>query len=131
MARRLAAFNPDLEHGRYALDMSAMFRSIQALAPTALLFALASLALIVADLLLVAFGARVDRSNAIGRSGAIDVGSALAALSFAGVGLVLSTTRAGHGMGRLLQLIGLAIAISLFSTAYASHALVSDPTLPG
>jgi hypothetical protein len=110
--------------------MSAMFRGIRALAPAAVGFALASLVLIVADLVLVAFGARVDQSNAIGRSGAIDVGSALASLSFAGVGLVLSTTRAGHGMGTLLQLIGLAIAVSLFCTGYASHALVADPTLP-
>jgi len=111
--------------------MSAMLRSIRALAPAALVVALVSLVLVVADLVLVAFGARVDRSSAVGRSGAIDVGSALAVLSFAGVGLVLSTTRSGHGMGTLLQLIGLAIAISLFSTAYASHALASDPTLPG
>jgi hypothetical protein len=91
--------------------MSAMFRGIRALAPAAVGFALASLVLIVADLVLVAFGARVDQSNAIGRSGAIDVGSALAALSFVGVGLVLSTTRAGHGMGTLLQLIGLAMQL--------------------
>ena len=111
--------------------MSAIFQNVRALAPAALLLALASLALIVADLGLVAFGARVDPSNAIGRSGAIDVGGALAALSFASVGLVLTRARAGRGMGTLLQLIGLAIAISLFSTAYASYALVTDPTLPG
>ena len=111
--------------------MSAIFQNVRALAPAALLLALASLALIVADLGLVAFGARVDPSNAIGRSGAIDVGGALAALSFAGIGLVLTRARAGRGMGTLLQLIGLAIAISLFSTAYASYALVTDPTLPG
>ena len=91
----------------------------------------ASLGLVVGDLVLVALGARVDPTSTIGRSAAIDVGAALSATSFATVGLILTRTSAGRAMGVPVELIGLAMALSLFTATYASYGLLGDSSLPG
>ena len=54
------------------------------------------------------------------------------AVAFAGVGALIASRQAGNPIGWLVCAVGVVIAGVVFSTAYAYHALIAEPSsLPG
>ena len=54
------------------------------------------------------------------------------AIAFAGVGSLVARRRPGNAIGWLFCVVGVVLAVAVFTTAYGYHALIADPgSLPG
>jgi len=104
--------------------------SARGLQPGAALIWLAVTLLAIGDVVLVAGGSRVDTSTDVGKSGLLDLGVVLSAASFASVGLALANARAARAIAWLLQLIGLLLALSVFTITYANLRATPHSSVP-